>query len=100
MTSSSIDIRNRVVFGSVSNSDDRCFRNPNKAYRVDLLLNFTRPGDDEDDIRNVASTRLRANGQYRFPRLRLRTNGRYSTQIGTELTCTTGLSREVRYRGL
>jgi hypothetical protein len=98
-TSVSITIRNRVVFGTVSNSDDRCFHNSDKVYKVNLLRDFTLPGADEDDIRDVASTRLRADGRYRFPRLRLHRYGRYYTQIRTELTCTTGSSRVVRYRG-
>ena len=98
-TNVSIIIRHGVVFGSVSNSNGRCFRNPNKAYKVNLLRYATLPGADEDDIRDVASTRLRADGRYRFPRLRLRRGALYYTQIVYELTCTTGSSRKVRYRG-
>ena len=95
-TTISIVIRNRIVSGTVSNSDDRCFRNSNK---VSLLRDFTRPGAREDDLRTVASTRLGANRRYRFPRLGLQRNGKYYTQIASELTCTTGSSRTVRYRG-
>ena len=96
-TTISITIRNRIVSGTVSNSDDRCFRNSNK---VNLLRDHTRPGADVDDLRTVVSTRLRgASRRYRFPPLSLRRNGRYYTQIASELTCTTGSSRTVRYRG-
>ena len=94
-TSISIRIRNRVVFGTVSNSDERCFRD---NERVNLLRDFG-VNDRGDDLRYITSTQLDDNGRYRFPRLRLRRNAKYYTQIGSELTCTTGSSRTVRYRG-
>ena len=94
-TSISIRIRNRVVYGTVSNSDERCFRD---NERVNLLRDH---GVNErgDDLRYITSTKLADDGRYRFPKLRLRKYAKYYTQISSELTCTTGTSRTIRYRG-